>query len=114
MVGVVVFEDPVETRVESGENAHKTLVQHYAARSFQHQYVTLEGKKESSLEFPVQLESTWNAGHLGVAVFVQDNQTGFVHQADSRSWKSDSKAVANEKSLTGSSEYKSSKRLVTK
>src|SRR5438309_1466777 len=43
MVGVSVTEGPISTRVPSGENAGKTLVEPFVVRSFTFQQAKLEG-----------------------------------------------------------------------
>jgi hypothetical protein len=86
LVGVAVVEDRVETYVESGENARKTYVSRYPARRFERQFTTLQSVKPSSLTFELTQRPEWNAERLKVVVFVQDDQTGLIHQADSRPW----------------------------
>ena len=86
LVGVATFEDPVTTRVESGENAGKALVEHFAVRRFAAEPVTPTRAGPETLSVPVSLEADWDAGHCGLAVFLQDEATGRVYQAESIRW----------------------------
>lgn len=86
LVGVALWEDPVTTKVASGENAGETLVEHYAVRKFVYQRVRLEGARPKALTFPLELGDGWDAAECGVAVFVQDWKDGRVHQAESLPW----------------------------
>jgi len=83
VVGVALTEDPVTTKVPSGENAGKTLVEHAVARSFQHKVARLERSGATTLHFPLTLGVGQIAAHTRVAAFVQDRATGRVHQAES-------------------------------
>ena len=87
LVGVAIWEDPVTTKVTSGENAGETLVEHYAVRKFDYQRVRLEGTRPKALTFPLELGDGWDAAGCGVAVFVQDWNDGRVHQAESLPWE---------------------------
>ena len=91
MVGVTVTEGPVSTRVPSGENAGKTLVEHFAVRSFAFKKLSLESKGSSTVTFPIKAGSDWTAGHCRVAAFVQDWNEGTVYQADSIPWSTEVK-----------------------
>jgi hypothetical protein len=86
MVGVTVTEGPVSTRVPSGENAGKTLVEHFAVRSFAYQKLSLDPKGSKTLTFPLKAGNDWIARNCRVAAFVQDWNEGMVHQADSIPW----------------------------
>jgi hypothetical protein len=86
LVGAAVWEDPVTTKVDSGENAGKTLRDRYAVRKFAYERVTLTGARGTSLTFPLVLGEGWNASHCGVAVFVQNWDDGRVHQAEALPW----------------------------
>jgi hypothetical protein len=86
LVGAAVWEDPVTTQVASGENAGKTLVEHYAVRKFAYERVTLTGSRPKSLTIPLALGPGWDPTRCGVAVFVQDWTDGRVYQADSLPW----------------------------
>jgi hypothetical protein len=90
LVGALIRQDRVTTFVESGENARKTLTNSYPARAFQYQYVVLNDKsKKAVLTFPLRIEPRWDLESLGVAVFVQDNETGIIHQAEILPWRPD-------------------------
>jgi hypothetical protein len=86
MVGVAVTEGPIATRVPSGENAGRTLVEPFVTRSFAYQSVTLEANGSKSLRFPIKLASDSVAPRCRVAAFVQDWENGKIHQADSLPW----------------------------
>jgi hypothetical protein len=86
LVGVAVTEDPVTTKVSSGENAGKTLVEHHAVRSFAHKTVRLGKSGSKRLTFPIEPGADWVAGRCRVAVFAQDRANGKVYQADSVAW----------------------------
>ncbi len=86
LVGVATFQDAVTTEVKSGENAGKTLVEHYPVRRFAYEFATLPKSGLKDLSFPLTLESDWPAEHCGVAVFVQDKLNGRIFQADSVPW----------------------------
>jgi hypothetical protein len=86
LVGVATFEDPVTTRVESGENAGKALVEHFAVRRFAVEPVTPARSGPRTLSVPVALEADWDARRCGLAVFLQDETTGRVYEAESIRW----------------------------
>jgi len=86
LVGVAVTEDPVSTKVPSGENAGKTLVEHHVVRRFDHKFVKLDASKPLTLNFPVELPPGADASKIRVTVFAQDRGNGKVHQADSIPW----------------------------
>jgi hypothetical protein len=87
LVGVATYEDPVTTKVPSGENAGQTLVEHYAVRKLVVEATTPERGQPVSLTFPVALEKGWDAAKCGLAVFVQDEHSGRIHQAGSIRWE---------------------------
>jgi hypothetical protein len=86
LVGVAIFEDPVSTDVPAGENAGKTLVEHFAVRKFTYRRGRLGRGESKTLTFPLELGPGWDARRCGVAVFVQDWKAGRVYQADSLPW----------------------------
>ncbi len=86
LVGAAVFEDPVTTAVPRGENAGKTLVEHFAVRTFAAEPHTLAADAPATIEFALKLEPGWASGRCGVAVFLQDEATGRVDQAESIAW----------------------------
>ncbi len=86
LVCAVLRDDLVVTQVPSGENAGKALTARFPARSTQFELVRLDGKKESRLHFPFQLQPAWNAKNLGIVVFVQDREAGTVYQSALVSW----------------------------
>ena len=86
LVGVALAEDPVTTRVRSGENAGRTLVEHQVVRQFIQEPTTLDGSRPRNLTFPVELADGRDAGRFRVSVFVQDRLDGTVYQAESIPW----------------------------
>ena len=89
---MTVTEGPVTTRVRSGENAGKNLVEHFAVRSFAFQKLSLDPRGSKTLTFPLKAGNDWVAGHCRVAAFVQDWNEGTVYQADSIPWTAEVKA----------------------
>ena len=94
LVGVATYESPVTTDVKSGENAGKSLAEHFAVRRFTAEAVTLNRVARKTLDLPITLEKDWDARHCGLAVFLQDEKTGRVYQAESIDWSP--KATARE------------------
>jgi hypothetical protein len=86
LVGAAVVEDQVTTRVLSGENAGKTLVEPFTVRSFAHKFTRLERTVPKTLTFPLSLTNDAIAGRSRVSVFVQDRADGRVHQAETVPW----------------------------
>ena len=89
LVGAAITEDPVTTRVPSGENAGVTLLEHVAVRKFVFEKTRFDGKAPRTFAFPVALGPDWNAGRCRVALFVQDWKNGRVYQAESIPWTAD-------------------------
>ncbi len=89
MVGVAVTEGPVSTRVTSGENAGKTLVEHFAVRSFAFQKAKFDASGSRGFAFPLRLGADPVARNCRVAAFVQDWDGGIVYQADSLPWEAE-------------------------
>lgn len=87
LVGAALYEDPVVTRVDSGENAGKTLTEHYAVRRLQVRSVEIPRSTPSRVTFEFTLDDGWNPEGCGLVVYVQDEQTGRMHQAESRPWQ---------------------------
>ena len=90
LVGVALTEDPVTTKVGTGENAGRTLVEHQVVRRFAHKFTTPARTEAANLTFPVELDAHWDAQKFRVSVFVQDRLNGVVYQADSLPWVSTS------------------------
>jgi len=86
LVGVALTEDPVTTRVPSGENAGRTLVEHHVVRRFDHKFLKLDRTGSQTLAFPVALGPGWDPARLRFAAFAQDRANGKVYQADSMPW----------------------------
>lgn len=94
LVGVSVTEGPIATRVPSGENEGKTLVEPNVVRSFTYKTAKFGASESKSFVFPVKLEAGANAARTRVSVFVQDYDNGKVHQAESILW-ADAKVTAS-------------------
>jgi hypothetical protein len=86
IVGVALTEDRVTTRVASGENAGRTLVEYHVVRRLDRKTTRLDAAGATSLTFSLALAAGGVAERTRVAVFVQDRQSGRVHQADSIPW----------------------------
>jgi len=93
LVGVAVTEDPVSTKVASGENGGKTLVEHAVVRSFVHKPARLERGGSATLSFPIELAAGQAAARSRVAIFVQDHADGRVYQAESIPWEPEAATV---------------------
>lgn len=92
MIGVAVTEGPVSTRVPSGENAGKTLVEHFAVRSFAYKAAKLDPSGSRTFTFPLKLGPGSVASNCRVAAFVQDWDEGMVYQAESIPWTTEARA----------------------
>jgi hypothetical protein len=86
MIGVAITEGPIATKVPSGENAGKTLVEPFVVRSFAYQKEKLAAIESKKLEFPLNLPNGAVAANSRVAVFVQDWDNGQVYQAETVRW----------------------------
>ncbi len=86
LIGMALTENPVSTKVPSGENAGKTLVEHHVARKFDHKTIKLKQKDSQSLSFPLELTEGWEPERFRVTVFAQDRLNGKIYQADSIAW----------------------------
>jgi hypothetical protein len=86
MVGVSVTEGPISTRVPSGENAGRTLVEPFVVRSFAFQTSKLAASESKTLTFPLKLASGSVASKCRVSAFVQDWDNGKVYQAEAVPW----------------------------
>jgi hypothetical protein len=86
LVGVAVVEDQITTKVRSGENAGKTLIEPFTVRSFAHKIIRLERTGTKTLTFPFTLATDSVASRCRVAVFVQDRANGKVYQTDAVPW----------------------------
>jgi len=86
LVGLAVYEEPVITKVSSGENAGKTLTEHFVVRHLAVQPTRIPRAGRSVLRFPVELDASWAAERCGLAVYAQDEKTGHIHQAVSVPW----------------------------
>jgi hypothetical protein len=69
-VVLVVFEDGATTKVMAGENSGRSIDNDAIVRRLLR---VATGSVETSV--PIPIDPTWNAAHLGVAVFLQDRKT---------------------------------------
>lgn len=86
VLGVATCEDNVTTKVPSGENAGKSLLEHFATRRFDHEFIELRAGSALEHVFVIEVEPSWKPADLGVVVFAQDNATGRVYQAERLPW----------------------------
>ena len=86
LVAVALTEDRVATRVPSGENAGKTLVETDVVRRLDHRFARLDRLEPKTLTFPVTLPADADPAHFRVTVFAQDRTNGRVYQADAIPW----------------------------
>jgi hypothetical protein len=87
LICAVVRDDGVVTHIGSGENADKTLSARFPARSMKYDFIRLDGKADSTLRFPFQLDPSWPLDRLDLVVFAQDKATGAILQSDVIPWK---------------------------
>lgn len=85
ILGVAVFQYHVTTKVESGENRGKTLVEHNAVRTYDVTPVSL-ARRLKTATVPVEIRPEWKAENCGVAVLLQEEKTGRVYQAEELPW----------------------------
>src|SRR5262249_8038985 len=104
LVGAAIFENPTTTAVPSGENAGKTLTEHYTVRKFIYQKVQLDRSRPADLSFTLELPPDTTPERCGVAVFVQDWLKGNVHQADSVARSGAGRPGSDRSSASASSE----------
>jgi hypothetical protein len=88
LVCAVLREDRVVTEVPSGENACKSLVARFPARQTRYEVVELDGQSTATQLFRFTIDPAWKRPNLRLAVFVQDQRTGVVHQATDLPWRS--------------------------
>lgn len=68
---MVVFENGLETRVEKGENAGKTLEENFVVRRLMRLHKG-PGDRDSAWETSLSWDPHWNRARSGIAVFIQD------------------------------------------
>lgn len=82
----VLREDGVRTEILAGENEGKILVARFPARQTKYEVIQPTGTEASSVKLDFQLDPSWEAKALRLAVFAQDQKTGEVLQALDRPW----------------------------
>ena len=88
LIGVALTQDRTTTRVASGENAGKTIIETDVVRRLDHKFTRLDRAVASNLIFPVAIPSGGDPAHFRVTVFAQDRGNGKVYQADAIPWNS--------------------------
>jgi len=78
---VAVFENGLETGVERGENARRTLREDFVLRHLERAFVVRGAARRESVA--LRLEREWNVERLGVAAFLQDPATRAIVAAAS-------------------------------
>ena len=86
LVVVALTQDQVTTRVPSGENAGKTLVEHHVVRRLDHKFTKLDRTEAKTLTFTLTLPAGADPASVQVVAFAQDRANGQVHQAESVPW----------------------------
>lgn len=86
LVSVAIYETPLTTKVLKGENARKTLVEHFVVRHLDVQSFKPERSKPTTLTYDAKLEDSWEPSKCGLVIFAQDEKTGKIHQAESVPW----------------------------
>ncbi len=87
LVTAVVRDDEVITRVPSGENGGKTLVNRHPARTYQTRGFDVDGSAAELFRIDFDADPEWKADTLRVAVFAQDANTGEIYQALDIPWR---------------------------
>jgi hypothetical protein len=95
LVCAVLREDGVVTHIRTGENAGKSLVARFPARQTKYSFIELDGKSPVTQRLSFDIEPTWKRSNLRLAVFVQDKQTGVIHQAADLTWRSTRSAATS-------------------
>lgn len=80
LICAVLRDDKPTTKVESGENAGKTLENRYPSLKFKFEKLKLEDKKPIDVAFEFEMDKAWDLSKLDFVVFVQDVASGEVHQ----------------------------------
>jgi hypothetical protein len=100
LVCTALRDDRVSTAVMSGENANKTLLARYPARLTTHAFVTLQGTTPATVRMDVARDPLWNTERLSLVTFVQDRETGAVHQSRVTPWPRQGAGAAKAKTQT--------------
>jgi hypothetical protein len=80
VVNLAVFENRVVSHVNAGENDGRTLEHDYVVRSL-FNYPFSGGRNDFERQLSLTLDKDWNRDRLGLALFVQDDQSGEILQA---------------------------------
>ena len=82
VANLAVFETGLVTRVESGENARRTLENDYVVRLLLPAIRFAPGRQPTRRErLRIGLDTSWRVGNLGLAAFLQDSETLEIHAA---------------------------------
>jgi hypothetical protein len=80
VVNLAVFENRVVSHVNAGENDGRTLEHDYVVRRL-FKYPFADGRDAFERQLSLPMDKEWKRDRLGVALFVQDNQSGEILQA---------------------------------
>lgn len=83
LVAVALTENPVVTKVASGENGGKTLTEHFAVRQFQGKETSFGKNESKTFTFSIKAPAASKPESLSLAIFVQDLTDGKIYQAES-------------------------------
>ncbi len=79
---VAVFESGLSTKVGRGENAHRTLRNDFVVRRLQRAFsLPLARDSVRSQSLSIALEASWRRQNLGVAAFLQEQESLRIHTA---------------------------------
>ncbi|MFQ5351075.1 MAG: DUF1223 domain-containing protein [Thermoanaerobaculia bacterium] len=81
VANLALFESGLVTRVESGENARRTLENDYVVRLLRPAIVFEAGQTGGHERLRIALDPHWEVDNLGVAAFLQDPRTLVIHTA---------------------------------
>lgn len=80
LICAILRAEKNSTKVESGENAGKTLENRYPSLKFKFEKLKFEGKSPKDAVFEFEVDKEMDAANLDFVIFVQDVTTGEVHQ----------------------------------
>jgi hypothetical protein len=92
LICVVVAEGPLSTAVPSGENAGETLIEDHVVRRFLYEGVTLRRESPTEATFSLDLGQGWDASRCEIVAFLQDQNSGAIHQLATMPWEEPARA----------------------
>jgi hypothetical protein len=81
VVNLVVFENSLVSRVNAGENDGRTLEHDYVVRRLLKYPFAEDGRDAFERQLSLPINKDWRRERLGLALFVQDTQSGEILQA---------------------------------